>query len=47
MIAKWLRDSINRGEEGKQKRSKAKDGRTKVDKTLQGEEGAESNVASD
>ncbi|OXA43304.1 hypothetical protein Fcan01_22144 [Folsomia candida] len=46
-IAKWLRDSINRGDGGKQKLSKAKNGSAKVDKTLKGPEEAESNAESD
>ncbi|OXA38264.1 hypothetical protein Fcan01_27034 [Folsomia candida] len=43
-IAKWLRDSINRGDEGKQKRSKAKNGRATVNKVPESEETAVKNV---
>lgn len=46
-IAKWLRDSVNRGEEGKQKRSKAKNAGTEVNKAREGPEAAESNAESD
>ncbi|OXA40659.1 hypothetical protein Fcan01_24605 [Folsomia candida] len=46
-IAKWLRDSVNRGEEGKQKRSKAKNAGTEVNKAREGLEAAESNAESD
>ncbi|OXA49202.1 hypothetical protein Fcan01_15515 [Folsomia candida] len=43
-IAKWLRDSVNRGEEGKQK---AKNAGTEVNQARTGAEAAESNAESD